>query len=218
MANRVFISYRRADTTGDAGRLAESLEELLGTACAFRDADDIRPGEDFEVALNRELADTEAVVVLIGKQWLAELKTRLSRPEADFVRIEIATALRLGKVVIPVLLNGAELPAGEALPDDLRRLVRHQALNLRDEAWAHDCGRLADAIGRPYPWRHVLLRAAVAVPATLLAAKYGIDRLAPDAANQLALARGVVLGLLAVYVGVEIMLWWRRQRRKAPGG
>lgn len=218
MANRVFISYRRADTTGEAGRLAESLEELLGTACAFRDADDIRPGEDFEVALNRELADTEAVVVLIGKQWLAELKTRLSRPEADFVRIEIATALRLGKVVIPVLLNGAELPAGEALPDDLRRLVRHQALNLRDEAWAHDCGRLADAIGRPYPWRHVLLRAAVAVPATLLAAKYGIDRLAPDAANQLALARGVVLGLLAVYVGVEIMLWWRRQRRKAPGG
>lgn len=218
MANRVFISYRRADTTGEAGRLAESLEELLGTACAFRDADDIRPGEDFEVALNRELADTEAVVVLTGKQWLAELKTRLSRPEADFVRIEIATALRLGKVVIPVLLNGAELPAGEALPDDLRRLVRHQALNLRDEAWAHDCGRLADAIGRPYPWRHVLLRAAVAVPATLLAAKYGIDRLAPDAANQLALARGVVLGLLAVYVGVEIMLWWRRQRRKAPGG
>lgn len=218
MANRVFISYRRADTTGEAGRLAESLEELLGTACAFRDADDILPGEDFEVALNRELADTEAVVVLIGKQWLAELKTRLSRPEADFVRIEIATALRLGKVVIPVLLNGAELPAGEALPDDLRRLVRHQALNLRDEAWAHDCGRLADAIGRPYPWRHVLLRAAVAVPATLLAAKYGIDRLAPDAANQLALARGVVLGLLAVYVGVEIMLWWRRQRRKAPGG
>lgn len=218
MANRVFISYRRADTTGEAGRLAESLEKLLGAACAFRDADDIRPGEDFEVALQRELAGTEAVVVLIGRHWLTELGARLDRPEPDFVHIEIATALRLGKVVIPVLLNGAELPAAEALPEDLRRLVRHQALNLRDEAWTHDCGRLADAIGRPYPWRQVLLRAVLAVPATLLTAKYGIDRLAPDAANQLGLARAVVLGLLALYVAVEVMLWWRRQRRKAPGG
>ena len=218
MANRVFISYRRCEATGFAGRLAESLENLLGKARTFRDVDDIRPGEDFEVVLKRELADTETVVVLIGKQWLAELNARLASLEPDFVRIEIATALRLGKVVIPVLLNGAERPAAEALPDDLRRLIRNQEFNLRDEAWIHDCGRLADAIGRPYPWRLVLLRAAVALPATVLAAKYGVGRLAPEAANQLGLARGVVFLLVALYAGGEIMLWWRRRRRKAPAG
>jgi hypothetical protein len=207
VANPLFISYRRSDTTGEAGRLADSLERLMGAACVFRDADDIRAGEDFADVLQRELAGTQAVIVLIGKRWLSELKSRLERPEPDFVRIEIATALRLGKTVIPVLLQGAELPSGDALPDDLRGLVARQA---------PDTVRLADAIGRPYPWRLVLLRAALAVPATLIAAKYAVGALAPNAADQLGLARAVVLGLLALYAGTEWALWWRRRRRKAP--
>ena len=134
MANPVFISYRRSDTTGEAGRLADALESLLGAACVFRDADDIPAGEDFEVVLKRELAETGVVVVLIGKQWLTELTRRHTRPEPDFVRIEIATALRLGKRVIPVLLQGAELPSFGSLPEELRTLVNRQALSLRDEA------------------------------------------------------------------------------------
>lgn len=215
MANPLFISYRRSDTTGEAGRLADSLEHLMGAACVFRDADDIKAGEDFADVLQQELAGTQAVIVLIGKRWLAELKARLERPEPDFVRIEIATALRLGKTVIPVLLQGAELPPGDALPDDLRGLVVRQAVSLREEAWAPDTTRLADAIGRPYPWRHVLLRAVLAVPVTLMATKYAVDMLAPNATNQLGLARAVVVSLLALYAGAEWALWWRRQRRKA---
>ncbi len=73
MANPLFISYRRCDTTGEAGRLAESLENLLGASSVFRDADDMQPGEDFVVTLENELAGTRAVIVLIGKQWLSEL-------------------------------------------------------------------------------------------------------------------------------------------------
>jgi len=215
MANPLFISYRRSDTTGEAGRLADSLEHLMGAACVFRDADDIRAGEDFASVLQQELAGTQAVIVLIGKRWLSELNARLNRPEPDFVRIEVATALRLGKTVIPVLLQGAELPPGDALPDDLRGLVARQAVSLREEAWAPDTVRLADAIGRPYPWRLVALRAAVAVPAALVAAKYAVGALAPNAADQLGLARALVLGLLALYAGGEFALWWRRRRRKA---
>lgn len=214
MANTVFISYRRSDTTGEAGRLAESLEKLLGDACTFRDADDIRPGEDFEVALNRELAGTQTVIVLIGKKWLAELSDRQSRPEADFVRIEIASALRLGKVLIPVLLQGAELPPADALPEELRPLLRHQALSLRDEAWRQDSGRLADAIGRPYPWPYLALRAALILPAIVVLAKYAVSPLAANADNQLLLARLILLGSLAIYVAVEVGLWWRQRRRK----
>ena len=213
MANPVFISYRRSDTTGEAGRLADSLENLLGAACVFRDADDIPAGEDFEVFLQRELAGTEVTVVLIGKKWLAELNSRLSRPEPDFVRIEIATALKLGKRVIPVLLQGAELPSAASLPDDLRALVNRQAINLRDEAWIADAGRLADAIGRPYAWRWLALRAVIFVVAAVIATKYAIGTLAPDADNQLELARAIIGGLLALYAGVEGLLWWKRKKR-----
>ena len=213
MANPVFISYRRSDTTGDAGRLADSLESLLGAACVFRDADDIPAGEDFEVVLKRELAETGVVVVLIGKQWLTELTRRHTRPEPDFVRIEIATALRLGKRVIPVLLQGAELPSPGSLPEELRALVNRQALSLRDEAWIQDAGRLADAIGRPYAWRNVALRALLFIVATVISTKYAIGTLAPNATNQIEVARGVICGALALYAGVEWFLWWKRKRK-----
>ena len=213
MANPVFISYRRSDTTGEAGRLADSLENLLGAACVFRDADDIPAGEDFEVFLQRELAGTEVTVVLIGKKWLAELNSRLSRPEPEFVRIEIAAALKLGKRVIPVLLQGAELPSAASLPDDLRPLVNRQAINLRDEAWIADAGRLADAIGRPYDWRRLMLRALIFIVAAVVATKYAIGALAPNADNQPELARGVIVSLLALYTGVEGFLWWKRKKR-----
>lgn len=213
MANPIFISYRRSDTTGEAGRLADSLESLLGTACVFRDADDIPAGEDFEVFLKRELTNTQVIVVLIGKKWLAELSSRRSRPEPDFVHIEIATALSQGKRVIPVLLQGAELPGTDTLPDDLRPLLKHQALSLRDEAWTADTGRLADAIGRPYAWGKAALRTSIFVAAAVVFTKYAVGALAPDADNQLELARGVIVGLLALYAGVEGFLWWKRKTR-----
>jgi hypothetical protein len=215
MANPVFISYRRSDTTGEAGRLADSLENLLGAACVFRDADDIPAGDDFEIVLKRELADTQVIVVLIGKQWLTELSKRLTLPEPDFVRIEIATALPLGKRIIPVLIQGAELPKADALPNDLRPLLNRQALSLRDEAWMADAGRLADAIGRPFSWGRAALRALLFAGAAVLFTKYAVGTLAPDADNQLELARGVIVGLLVLYAGVESFLWWKRKKRAA---
>ncbi len=206
----VFISYRRSESTGEAGRLSDSLEKLLDAACVFRDADDISPGDDFEATLEGELAGTTAVVVLIGKQWSAELAARLARSETDYVRREVATALRLGKRVIPVLLNGAELPAADDLPTDLRALLRHQALSVRDEAWNEDAGRLADAIGRPYSWGKLALRAALAVLLILLTTWYGVASLAPADSDQIMLARGLVLTLLFAYAGGE---WWASRRK-----
>ena len=46
-SNRVFISYRRDDAAGYAGRLEEALERRLGRGSVFRDVLDIAPGEDF---------------------------------------------------------------------------------------------------------------------------------------------------------------------------
>ena len=213
MANSVFISYRRNDSTGEAGRLADSLERVLRRRCVFRDADDIPAGADFDAELKRQLADTQTVLVLIGKRWAAELASRAGRPEPDYVRIEIATALGLGKRLIPILLQGAELPAADALPEDLRPLLRHQAITLRDDAWNEDAGRIADAIGRPYPWGQVALRALAAVAAILVAVKYGIDAFVEDPERQMGAARGSILVLLVAYFLLEATLWRRSSRR-----
>jgi hypothetical protein len=215
MTNSVFISYRRSDSTGEAGRLAESLERLLGAACVFRDADDIPGGADFDAVLREQLAGTKAVLVLIGKRWLAELADRAGKPEPDYVRIEIATALSSGKRVIPILLQGAELPKADALPVDVRPLLRHQGVTLRDEAWQQDAERVADAVGRPYRWGRVALRALATVCAILFAVKFGIVALVEDPERQLGAARGAVAVLVVAYVWLEATLWRRSVRRQS---
>lgn len=212
--NSVFVSYRRSDTRGEAGRLTDSLEYLLDAACVFRDTDDIPAGEEFDAVLNGELAGTRAVVVLIGKQWLAELTSRLARPEPDYVRMEVATALRSGKRVIPVLVQGAELPSAEQLPADLRGLVGRQTLSVRDEAWNQDMGRLTDAIGRPYPWRKVALRAALSCRPFCLPPSTASTRCHPNGLFRSAWPRGIVLGLLALYGIVKAALWLRTINRQ----
>lgn len=169
-ANRTFISYRRDDAAGYAGRLEEALEKRLGRGSVFRDVIDIPPGEDFVAAIRARLAGAQAVLVLIGPRWAGGDTPGQRRIDDanDFVRLEVAVALDSGARVVPVLLPGAEMPAEADLPVPLRRLARRNALSLSDEHWDADIGRLADAIGLPrrrsvWPW--TLGGAAVAASA-----------------------------------------------------
>src|SRR5580765_4220614 len=66
----IFISYRREDSAGYAGRLCESLERRLGSRQVFRDVDAIRPGQDFVDAIDARLRECRALVALIGREWL----------------------------------------------------------------------------------------------------------------------------------------------------
>jgi len=158
-ANRIFISYRRDDAAGYAGRLEEALEKRLGRGSVFRDVLDIPPGEDFVAAIRARLASAQAVLVLIGPRWAggdAPGQRRID-DEGDFVRLEAAVALDSGVRVVPVLLPGAEMPAEADLPLPLKPLARRNALSLSDAHWDADIGRLADAIGLPrqrsvWPW------------------------------------------------------------------
>ena len=157
--NRVFISYRRDDAAGYAGRLEEALERLLGPGSVFRDVLDIPPGEDFVAAIRAHLAGAQAVLVLIGPRWAgheAPGARRIDDP-GDFVRLEVAVALDSGTRVVPVLLPGAQMPAEADLPEPLKPLARRNALGLSDAHWDADIGRLAQAIGLPrrrqaWPW------------------------------------------------------------------
>ena len=158
-ANRIFISYRRDDAAGYAGRLEEALEKRLVRGSVFRDVLDIPPGEDFVAAIRARLASAQAVLVLIGPRWAggdAPGQRRID-DEGDFVRLEAAVALDSGVRVVPVLLPGAEMPAEADLPLPLKPLARRNALSLSDAHWDADIGRLADAIGLPrqrsvWPW------------------------------------------------------------------
>lgn len=155
----VFLSYRRDDAAGYAGRLEEALEAHLGRGSVFRDVQDIAPGVDFLEAIRARLAQAHAVLVLIGPRWAGERadgSRRLDDP-ADFVRIEVQGALESPARVLPVLLQGAEMPTEAMLPPALQALARRNALVLTEVHWAADVQRLVQAIALPprravWPW------------------------------------------------------------------
>ena len=115
----VFISYRRDDSAGHAGRLQDGLSERLGAGRVFMDVSDLQPGQDYVAALDRALAQADCVLVVIGPRWLAAVdaagQRRIDDPQ-DLVCREISAGLSRPATVIPVLVHGATMPAAEALP------------------------------------------------------------------------------------------------------
>jgi TIR domain len=147
----VFLSYRRDDCAGYAGRLEDALEHVLGKGRVFRDIHDIGAGEQFADVIRASLAQAHVTLVLIGPRWqgpLADGKRRIDDPE-DFVRMEVAAALASGNKVIPVLLSGASLPQTAGLPEPLRSLTRRQTLTLNETSWDADFVRLVESLGLP---------------------------------------------------------------------
>jgi hypothetical protein len=142
----IFISYRRIDTLAWAGRLFADLRKSFGASQVFMDINGGIPrGADFEQALTAALAGCEALLALIGSQWIgctsADGTRRLDVP-ADWVRNEISTALRRDILVMPVLFGGAPLPGEAELPEDLRALLKRQRAKVDDEDWDYHIGEL----------------------------------------------------------------------------
>jgi hypothetical protein len=173
----------------------------------FRDIVSISLGDRFDSVLEEQLAAAQIVLVLIGPAWLGELKRRLIEGSADYHRMEVATALKLRKRVIPVLLRGADLPPPEALPEDLRGLTKCQKLGIQDEAWRTDVDRLIDAIGHPYRWDLLMLRTLIAVVVITL----GVWKIAPRVVSEQGVDypfwRSLVLVLFAAYAFLELLIW-----------
>ena len=146
MSARFFISYRRGDSAGHAGRLSDALEQRFGADAVFQDIKDVAPGDDFMRDLDRALTSCAAMLVVIGPTWATATENGQPRlfNESDLVRTEIATALlRSDVLVVPVLVNGATMPRIEQLPEPLRPLATRQAIELSDARWSYDVGRLS---------------------------------------------------------------------------
>lgn len=148
---RIFLSYRREDAAGDAGRLADHLHRRFGSARVFLDIDTIDPGTDFERVLTSSLEETAAMLVVIGPRWTALAKAdgsrRLDDPN-DYVRREVEAALGRDIPVVPVLVQGAHLPRKEDLPESLAALVKRQAAPIDHAEFHDDAERLCDRLAR----------------------------------------------------------------------
>jgi hypothetical protein len=183
---KIFISYRRRETAGHAGRLYDGLVEHFGADRVFMDVT-MEPGVDFADQIRSAVGSCGALIALIGEEWL-EVRDdhgnrRIDDP-SDVHRLEIEAALDRNVRVIPALVQDAHLPSTEDLPAALQPLVRRQAVDLSDGRWDYDVGRLtvvlervlADAAeaeqrpGRATPWRRRARR--VAARARRLLARY----------------------------------------------
>ena len=145
----IFISYRRQDSAAYAGRLYDRLAERFGIANVFIDIDSIDPGVDFVDALTEKIQFCQAMLVVIGPDWVSVRdehgNLRLSDPQ-DFVRQEVAMGLERQIQVIPLLVGGATMPPDKDLPDQLSALVRRQAVVISDTHFHRDVDDLIETL------------------------------------------------------------------------
>ena len=148
-AGRIFISYRRDDSAGYAGRIYDRLATHFGKDAIFMDVDTIAAGLDFVEVLENAVQSCDVLVALIGRQWLnikdAAGKRRLDNPQ-DFVRIEVTAALNRGIRVIPVLVDGTPMPNSDQLPSDLKLLARRNAVPVSHYSFHNDANRLIEQL------------------------------------------------------------------------
>jgi len=149
MNGSIFISYRRGDGGASAGRLYDHLERHFGGDRLFFDVDTIRPGLDFVQVLEDKVDECDVLLAIVGRSWVetrdSEGRRRLDNPE-DFVRVEIVRALSAGKRVIPILVEGAEMPQSTSLPEPLRPLARRNAMRIDHDSFRVDSDRLVKAL------------------------------------------------------------------------
>jgi hypothetical protein len=148
----VFISYRRIDSAGFAGRLFDHLSRHFGSHQVFMDIEGgIERGADFPEEINKALQSAAAMIVVIGQQWLvctdAEGNRRLDKPD-DWVRHEVAFALRRNILLLPVLVDNVSMPSPEQLPGDIIELARKHASDIRNSSWDYDVGQITKSLER----------------------------------------------------------------------
>ena len=146
----IFISYRRDDSAGYTRAISDQLAQRFSKERIFMDVDSIEPGLPFDQVIENAVGRCDVLLAMIGKRWLEPRDgggPRVNDPR-DFVRIEIAAALSRNIRVIPVLLEGATMPAEDALPEPLRPLALRNAIEVSNTRFGSDVARLGDAVGK----------------------------------------------------------------------
>jgi len=150
MPGKIFVNYRRDDVPGDARGVRDGLVAKFGRTRVFMDVDNLLVGQRFDMELAKALDDCDMLVSVIGPRWLDLLKVRTAAGERDYVREEIAEALKRKIAVVPVRV-GREgsmhpLPRADELPEDIRDLVLYQKHDVAHERFGRDIAELIAAI------------------------------------------------------------------------
>lgn len=190
---KIFISYRRDDGSGQAGRLFDHLSRRFGEDSVFMDVDTIDLGRDFKPALQEAVRKCDIMLVVVGRDWLdcTDPKTggRRLENEDDWVRVEIAEALRRNIPVIPVLVRGAAMLTPDRLPGELAELAQRQATSISDDQWRAGVANLIERL-------QAIPRRRDRELAETWLARLGLKRLA-----------GLVAGSLLILLAAAWLLW-----------
>lgn len=145
----IFVNYLRHDTEGESGCLFDELVSRFGERSVFMDVVALEAGRDFPKAIDESVAGCGVLLAMIGPSWLNATNDngegRLEDPN-DFVRMEIAAALKRDIAVIPVLVRGAKMPRADQLPADLRDLAYRNCVELTHVRWKSDVQVLVSAL------------------------------------------------------------------------
>lgn len=148
-AFEIFINYRREDSEYATDRIYERLCTICDSKRIFLDVHSIPKGREFPDYLLHNIKYSKVFLSVMGRNWLAKdgenSASRLLDP-SDYVRTEIEAALKEGVLVVPLVLNGAQLPQPEELPESLRPLVRRNAAFIKRESFHSDIAHLVDNI------------------------------------------------------------------------
>lgn len=144
--SRIFITYRREDTSSQAGRVYDWLGDHYGREAVFKDIDSIDPGRPWRRAIDTAVSSSDVIVALIGPRWLSELEARSGRD--DYVRYELETALQQDRRVIPLLVNGTKMPEPGELPETLAGLADIHGFDVSDARFRSDMEELLRRLDR----------------------------------------------------------------------
>jgi TonB family protein len=147
----IFVSYRRSDSQGEAGRLFDDLVKHFDERTVFMDVSAIEAGRDFRKAIEEGVTKCGVLLVVIGPEWLNakdERGVRRLDDPADFVRLETAAALKRDIPVIPVLVRAARMPSADQLPPELTELAYRNCIELTHARWKSDIQLLIEALRR----------------------------------------------------------------------
>ena len=151
MGRAIFISYRRDDTEGEAGRLFDDLTRSFPEKSVFMDVDGINPGMDFRKAIDDNVSSCGVLLAMIGPSWSTIKNNAGDRrldDANDFVRLEIASALARNIAVIPVLVHDAKMPHPGDLPENLKDLAYRNSVEITHARWNSDVQLLIAALGK----------------------------------------------------------------------
>jgi formylglycine-generating enzyme required for sulfatase activity len=150
---KFLISHRRDDAQGPAERLYHALWPMMRDPrkdIVFGVGSPPAGQSAFE-HVDRWVAQCEILLAVIGNGWLTARDPkkggRALDNRDDLVRLQIASALRQGKKVVPILVDGVGMPIAGMLPDEIKALAQMNSVELRRLGFESDVSRMLKGLG-----------------------------------------------------------------------